>query len=1612
MTSAETTQMLSQAVTEIQELRTALETSSGRTDNDPIAIVGMACRFPGASDPEAFWELLCAGRDAITDIPGDRFNVKDFYHPDRDTPGKMYTKRGAFLDDIDKFDAPFFGVSPREAAQMDPQQRLFLEVAWEALENGGQPLGRLSGTKTGVFMGVTAFDYSLRVMQQSQPPDLEAYCLTGGLAGTFTPGRLSYWLGLQGPSLSVDTACSSSLVAVHQAVQSLRAGDCTMALAGGVNVLLSPEWFIVLSRANMLAADGRCKTFDRNADGYVRGEGCGVVVLKRLSDALAGNDRVLAVIRGSAVNQDGRSSGITVPNGSAQRAVIREALHKAGVVGSDIGYVEAHGTGTPLGDPIEVNALCDVLGPGREPGERFAIGSVKTNIGHLEPAAGVAGLIKAVLMLRNGQIPPLLHLTEVNPDIPVDELPITIPTTLAPWPHGQRPRLAGVSSFGASGTNAHVVLEEAPVTERPPASADRTAHLVCLSARSGEALTGLARHYAHQLSTNPAESLADIGFTANTGRAHFGHRLAVVADTVEQLRERLASHGAGESDSDVHTGARASGSRPKAAFLFTGQGSQYAGMGRELFDTQPSFRQDLEHCDELLREHLDRPLLSLIFPEDGNTSLINETRYTQPALFCIQYALARLWRSWGIQPAAMLGHSVGEYAAACVAGVFALEDGLALIAERARLMHELPAGGGMTALLTDRDRVAEALLPYEDVLSIAAINGPTNTVISGAREALEKVAGRFAEQGVKVIPLRVSHAFHSPLIEPMLDDFERTAAPLRFAAPRIPLVCNLTGELAKKTTFTARYLVDHARAPVQFTAGLLRLVEQGCSAFVEIGPAPILCEMAKHTVTDETSAWLPSLRKGHGDWTTILGSLGELQVKGFDVDWEGFDQGYPRRRVGLPTYPFQRKRHWFQVSPPRSATTVRTTTGSETPPVETGTAPTVLGRCVPSPLDIVQFHNTLTVDAHPGLGENVLDGYSVVNAGFYLEAALEAATALHETDQVVISNLVIPQALVMPAQGGQVTQLVAEPADDSPTEFRYYGRISAEGSWALHAKGTFSAAVDTRPALDSAEINAIRSRCPNDLPGYHFYRGLWQRRIQLGHSARWLDRISYGPGEAIAWLRAPEDDEAGNYRLDPGIVDSALQLLFACIAGNVSPDTVILLVELEEYRFYVHEGEELLCHARLRDNPIESDLLTADIQLMTGQGKAVARMNGVHVRRSSRDAVLQAIRTAPKPTTAKVRGTTAASTQRLRPARRKESATEGVAPLREVLIEQAARVLGTSGQDIDTNEPLQDLGLDSLMAVELRDAVTKELGLSLPAATFLGNPSIAQLESILLPKLESQHALATRPARAADLTPIEHIGPGGMHVTELGDGPPVVFVHGGVFGGMDAWQTQVPLAQRWRLIIPSRLNYGESATSEREDFADDATLIAELLGDGAHVVAQSYGTVVAMLAAAARPDAVLSLTLIESAASSVARGTPAVDDYEHGMKRLIASPPGNPEEFLRNAFAFIEPTARFPSPLSPTLLAFAKRMHAIRWPWEADIPAEALRDAPFPTLVVTGGERPVFEAIGDALADQLGGQRLVIPGGHGTQNVGAAFNEALENFLNHACPAAAEEAAG
>ncbi len=1181
---------------------------------EPIAIIGMSCRFPGgANSPESFWELLKNGVDAITEVPHDRWNIDEYYDPDPEKPGKMSSRWGGFIRDVELFDAHFFGIAPREAIGLDPQQRLLLELSWEALERAGQSPDQLMNSQTGVFIGISGNDY-FQLQMENGIEGIDAY-LASGNAHSIATGRLSYILGLRGPSFPVDTACSSSLVATHLAIQSLRNGECRLAVAGGVNIILSPETTIALTKAHMLSADGRCKTFDSRADGFVRGEGGGIILLKRLSDALADGDNILALIRGSAVNQDGRSNGLTAPNGPSQENVIRAALENARVAPGQISYVETHGTGTSLGDPIEVQALAAALSEGRS--DALMIGSVKTNIGHLESAAGIAGIIKTVLMLQHNEVPPHLHLQTPNPYIPWAELPVKIPTQLTPWRNDDA-KYAGISSFGFSGTNSHIVLSSAPaVVEKKTAEPTHPLHLFTLSAQSEDALKQLAQQYIDHLSVRQ-EDATSLAYTANAGRSHFNHRLAVTSNAINQIQEKLSAFVSSQDASSLVHGYVQGTRQPRIAFLFTGQGAQYSGMARQLYDLEPGFRATLDKCDQFLRTYLDRPLLSVIFAEnDSDAVLINETAYTQPALFAVEYALAEVWQSWGIHPSVVMGHSVGEYVAACIAGVFSLEDGLKLMAERAHLMQQLPSGGAMAAVFANEDAVSNAIGAYTDQLSIAAVNGPTNVVISGTEEVLSNVLDLLAQQGIKSRRLTVSHAFHSPLMDSILNEFERAASLITYSDPQMGLVSNVTGELTTRGQVTnARYWRDHVRQTVRFADAMVNLNKSGCDVFIEIGPNPTLLSMGQHCLPAGVGTWLPSLRQGKDDWQTLLNSLAQLYVTGAVVDWMSFHRGQAQQKIVLPTYPFQRERFWVKAAhqlrdrPRRNVLNGNPLLGT---PLNTAGIQQKI------------FESQIGLEELEFLADHRIHGKLILPSPAYMEMMLAAAKAHFGRVDIVLKNFIIHEALVISDDESCSVQTVLAPESDGASAQIYYQRNT---KWYLSASAEIS--IGESISINVEELGTIKTRCQEPVTVEACYEGLSKLGLELGPRFRGINEIWRTDGEALCHMALPQSlaSAADPYSIiHPAFLDACFHPIGMALphAGTEFLEAYLLL-GLDQLHFLERPSTSFWNHIRLRGditNLGKQDTFSADIHLYSDEGILIAELNGVSLKRARPEMLLR-----------------------------------------------------------------------------------------------------------------------------------------------------------------------------------------------------------------------------------------------------------------------------------------------------------------------------------------------------------------------------------------------------
>ena len=1186
--------------------------------HEPIAIVGMGCRFPGgAESPRAFWDLLDEGRDAIAPLDARWALVGD--HPGDHAPRWAGMLAGA----IDEFDAGFFGISAREARTLDPQHRLLLEVTWEAFEDAAIALRAHDGRRTGVFIGACTTDYRDAVVRQ---PEQDAYSTTGNLLSV-AAGRVSYTFGFGGPCLTIDTACSSSLVAIHTACRSLRSKETDLAVAGGVNMLLSPAMMGGLARTQAMSPDGRCRTFDAAANGFVRGEGCGIVVLKRLSAAERDGDRIWAVIRGSAVNQDGRSTGLTAPNVLAQEALLRDALRDARVEAAAIGYVEAHGTGTSLGDPIEVEALRAVLGAPRANGSACVLGAAKTNIGHLEGAAGVVGVIKAALALAHERIPRNLNFRTLNPRIRLDGTALTLATEPVAWPRGAPPRFAGVSSFGMSGTNAHVIVEEAPVRSagsRPAAAAgarvaaapaeaaaateqaERRAgpQLVVVSGKTAGAVRAQAERLAALAAGEAAPGAIGVGgsrggtpvgsigvgasrggtpvgaiaYSLATTRSALDERVAVVAQTTDELCAALAAVASGERATTA-----VARSRGKLAFVFSGQGSQVAGTGRALYGAWPVFREALDRVLALFGARGLAELRDVMWPASAGDARLDQTGYTQPAVFALEYALAALWRSWGVEPELVAGHSIGEVVAACVAGVFTLEDAVALVSARARLMQALPAGGAMASI-----GAAEAAVAAElgGELAIAAVNGAAQVVIAGPDAAVRAASAAWAARGVRVKALAVSHAFHSELMEPMLAGFAAEAGKLTYRAPTLALISNLTGALAGPEIATAGYWVRHVREAVRFSDGARALRAAGAGTFVEIGARPTLLGLLGEVADD--AALVASLRPGRDETASLFDGLGAHWARGGEVEWAGVFPG-GSERIDLPTYAWQRERYWLE---PSAAALHGEVTGHP-----------LLGMRLAAAGHHGVYETALSVAQHAWLADHQAGGQRIAPAAAIAELVRAAAAHAAQAERSV-RGLVLQAPLIV--DGTLRVQVVLDGED--ATVYSQPSTSRAGDAWQLHA--TAQVAPPIEPAGPVVDVAAVRARLGAAIEPTEIYARFARIGLIYGPSFRGLRALWCGPREALAELGAT--GATAGYGVAPTVLDAALQALIGVIDGEAR----VMPFEIGALTVHAAGGEVAWSHVQLvHAADAGADELAADVRLLDRGGACVATLRGVRLRR-------------------------------------------------------------------------------------------------------------------------------------------------------------------------------------------------------------------------------------------------------------------------------------------------------------------------------------------------------------------------------------------------------------
>jgi acyl transferase domain-containing protein/surfactin synthase thioesterase subunit len=1289
-----------------------------------VAIVGIACRFPGAADHSAFWQNLCEGVESISELSDQ--DLLSAGVPGELLRNPSYVKVASLLPDIDQFDAAFFEYSPEEARLMDPQQRLLLEVAWETFEDAGEAAGR-SAKPIGVFTGVGGVVSSYLV--DRLPFSAELPGTTGNLTHLgndkdFPSTRISYKLNLTGPSINVQTACSTSLVAVHLACQAILAGECDMALAGAATVRVPQRVGYRSVKGGILSPDGHCRAFDADAQGTIFGSGVGAVLLKELAAAVADGNHIYAVIKGSAINNDGADKvSYTASSVAGQARAMIEALLIADASPDDIAYVECHGTGTLIGDPLEIDALTRAFRTSTQRSGFCAIGSVKTNIGHLEQTAGLAGLIKTALALKRGKIPPSLNFQRPNPKIDFAASPFFVNTQCRDWPAGDRPRLAAVNSLGLGGTNAFVVLEE------PPAAAEKTAKshfgLFTLSARTDAALRASIERHLTSLSRDQTP-LPDICFTSTSGRTHFPVRFAAVVGSKEQLRRALAAEsGNGATPEPVE--------ERRIAFLFSGQASQYARMGADLYRRQPVFRQEVDRCAGIVGNRLGQPLTDVLLGDDADSILIDETAYTQPALFAVQAGLVALWRSWGVVPDVVLGHSVGEFAAAYCAGVYTLEQAVGLLVERARLMQALPRDGAMAAIFSDQETVAASIEQLDRAdIAIAALNGPQNTVVSGARDAVTALMGRFDRLGIRCQLLTVSHAFHSPLMRSAVAELGRIATGVQGQAPKIAWISTVSAAPMREPP-DAGYWCDHALNAVRFVEAIQALDQTGVSDFLEIGPGNTLLALGRQCVKENGKKWLASLSK-RAELKAILTSLGELYCRGYEVDWDAFNRPYPRRRVSLPTYPFERRRFWIEAdASARSAG-----------PHSNG----LTGIRLRSALPDAQFESAYSLQRFSYLDDHRIYGMPVLPTTVGVTALRDAACRYFGSDAVEIANLQYREAMVLPESGERIVQSILTPLADSAAEFRF-ASIGTNGAdtWRTHMVGVARKDDPARNGeIAAPRFDHIVQRCASSIPVDRYYETLHALGLEYGASFRAIETLQRGKGEVLTRVRLPahlsHDGQAG---LHPALLDACLHLYPALVAdygdftqAAAERRSTYLPISVERFRCANVRAREVWAHGVLRQPANgDADVFTIDVVVYQDDGRFAAAIEGLSLKSLPPEALRLTSGTGDSPKqTAGADPASQSGGPDVAVVMRSQLKEAAGARRRELLVEfvrqEAMKTLGITAT-IDAARPLRELGLNSLMSVTLVNRLEAVLGIKVSTVKLIQGPSVEQLVDDILP---------------------------------------------------------------------------------------------------------------------------------------------------------------------------------------------------------------------------------------------------------------------------------------
>ena len=1191
-----------------------------QASNKDIAIIGMSCRFPGANNIEEFWHNLCNGVESISFF--DDAEILDAGVDKELVNNPNYVKASPILDDITGFDADFWGYSPKEGQLLDPQQRLFMECAWECLEDAGyDPFtyqGEISlygGAATNTYLLNNIYPNRHNIDEQDDLQVMNLSSMGGFQVSTandkdYLTTRTSYKLNLTGSSVNVQTACSTSLVTVHLACQSLINFECDMALAGGVSVHSPQKLGYLYQEGMILSPDGHCRAFDADASGTIFGSGAGMVVLKLLDRAIEDGDRIYGIVKGSAVNNDGGTKvGYFAPNVDGQTRVVAEALAFADIPPQSVSYIEAHGTGTKLGDPIEIKALSQAYrrGEGLFAHDKYcAVGSVKTNVGHLQMASGIVGLIKTALSLYHQKIVPSLHFNNPNPQIDFERSPFYINTQLKDWKNDNYLRRAGVNSLGIGGTNAHLILEEFTV-KKESNNQQLPGYLLTLSAKTEPALQELIKSYQDYVNTYQEMPLRDICFTSNIGRHHFDYRLGIVARDKQELVDKL----------NLISIKNQFRQNNKIAFLFTGQGSQYVGMAQQLYETQPVFKENCNRCLEILQPDYDEALLEVFIDLNENylaqrrkdakksaeiritslyangyrQSLINETQYAQSLLFTIEYSLAKLWLSWGIKPDVVMGHSIGEYVAACIAGVFSLEDALKLVSARGKLMQSLPENGAMLAVVTTENTVNKLL---NNNITIAAYNG-SHIVLSGLKIDIDNIAKKLESLKIKTQLLNVTHAFHSPLMQPVIKEFTKVAKTINYSLPQIPMVSNLTGELANEPVATPKYWTDHILEPVQFAKSIEFLDRQQVDIFLEIGIKPTLIGMAQSIL--DNKLFLHSLNPKHDDWLQILETLSQLYIAGVDINWSEVTQNYNGQKVSLPTYPFQRQRHWFDIPKPDIIRQYENNTIQTTHPL--------LGKPLSSPLKQIIFQSHLQPDTITWLQDHCLANKPVFPGTAYLEMVVASGIFHFKTNQLTVKNLTIDYLLYLKENHTPEMQLILSPEQDAAT-WEIYSLDNEQ--WQSNSSGQV---LPLEATAGKIQLEVIKSRFKNsELDVTQFYQQCQQRGINYGESFQGIKQLWAKGNKALGLIELPNTLNSNEYYFHPALLDSCLQILFAALPSELSATTYIP-VGLDKLDLFSLPGDKVWSYLELEQDSKYNTGLSAKIELYNDYGDLIAKLTGL-----------------------------------------------------------------------------------------------------------------------------------------------------------------------------------------------------------------------------------------------------------------------------------------------------------------------------------------------------------------------------------------------------------------